>query len=54
MGLADLNMKDLAARLGVGIATLYRYVANRDELIGRRPVAQAYRYKPADTGQRPG
>ncbi|WP_157219637.1 TetR/AcrR family transcriptional regulator [Flavisphingomonas formosensis] len=51
MGLADLNMKDLAARLGVGIATLYRYVANRDELIRLASGRQAYRQTPADTGQ---
>ena len=51
MGLADLNMKDLAVRLGVGIATLYRYVANRDELIRLASGRQAYRRKPIDTGQ---
>ena len=40
MGLAELSMKDLASRLEVGIATLYRYVDNREALIrlaaGRR------------------
>ena len=33
MGLENLSMKKLAADLGVGIATIYRYVADRDELI---------------------
>jgi len=51
MGLSELNMKELAARLGVGIATLYRYVANRDELIRLASGRQAYRHTPADTGQ---
>jgi AcrR family transcriptional regulator len=51
MGLQDLNMKELAARLGVGIATLYRYVENRDALIALAAGRQAYRHVPADTGQ---
>jgi AcrR family transcriptional regulator len=33
MGLEDLSMSGLAARLGVGIATLYTYVESRDELL---------------------
>lgn len=51
MGLADLNMKDLAAHLGVGIATLYRYVENRDALIRIAAGRQAMRSAPVDTGQ---
>jgi AcrR family transcriptional regulator len=51
LGLADLNMKDLAARLDVGIATLYRYVENRDELIRLAAGRQAIRATPADVGQ---
>jgi AcrR family transcriptional regulator len=51
MGLADLNMKDLAARLGVGIATLYRYVEGRDALIRLAAGRQATRAAPRDHGQ---
>ncbi|MES2497942.1 MAG: TetR/AcrR family transcriptional regulator [Pseudomonadota bacterium] len=51
MGLADLNMKDLAAHLGVGIATLYRYVENRDALIRIAVGRQAARSAPVDSGQ---
>jgi len=51
LGLADLNMKDLAAHLGVGIATLYRYVENRDALIRIAVGRQATRSAPVDSGQ---
>lgn len=51
MGLADLNMKDLAARLGVGIATVYRYVENREALIRLAAGRRAIRAMPVDTGQ---
>lgn len=51
LGLADLNMKDLAASLDVGIATLYRYVKNRDELIRLAAGRRAIRAMPADVGQ---
>jgi AcrR family transcriptional regulator len=50
-GLNDLNMKDLAARLGVGIATLYRYVENRDTLVRLATGRQANRLVPPDHGQ---
>lgn len=50
-GLNDLNMKELAARLGVGIATLYRYVENRETLIRLATGRQASRQVPPDTGQ---
>lgn len=50
-GLADLNMKELAGRLGVGIATLYRYVENRDTLVRLATGRQAGRHAPPDTGQ---
>lgn len=50
-GLQDLNMKELATRLDVGIATLYRYVENRDALIRLAAGRQAYRHVPPDTGQ---
>ncbi|MET0269523.1 MAG: TetR family transcriptional regulator [Sphingomonas sp.] len=51
MGLAEVSMKDLAARLGVGIATLYRYVENRDGLIRLASGRRAVRATPADIGQ---
>jgi len=51
LGLTDLNMKDLAAHLGVGIATIYRYVASRDALIGLAAGRRAIRATPADAGQ---
>lgn len=51
IGLADLNMKELAARLGVGIATLYRYVENREALIRLAASRRAVRLTPVDTGQ---
>ncbi|WP_016746551.1 TetR/AcrR family transcriptional regulator [Rhizorhabdus wittichii] len=51
LGLADLNMKELAAHLGVGIATLYRYVENRDALIRLAAGRQATRSAPVDSGQ---
>jgi len=50
LGPKDLNMKDLAARLNVGIATIYRYVASRDDLIRLVSARQAYRHVPSDTG----
>jgi AcrR family transcriptional regulator len=51
MGLPDLNMKELAANLGVGIATLYRYVDNREALIRLAVGRQAIRALPIDRGQ---
>lgn len=51
MGLADLSMKDLANRLGVGIATLYRYVDNREALIRMAAGRRARRSAPIDNGQ---
>lgn len=51
MGLAELNMKDLAARLGVGIATVYRYVESREALIRLAAGRRAIRSAPADVGQ---
>lgn len=51
MGLHQVNMKALSARLGVGIATLYRYVENRDELVRLAATRQALRRPPPDTGQ---
>ncbi len=51
MGLADLGMKELAARLGVGIATVYRYVENREALVRLAAGRQVTRATPADVGQ---
>jgi AcrR family transcriptional regulator len=33
MGIENVSMKKLASDLGVGIATIYRYVTDRDELV---------------------
>lgn len=43
MGLQNLSMKRLSARLGVGIATVYRYVSDRDELVRLALARRAYR-----------
>lgn len=51
LGLTEVSMKQLSAHLGVGIATLYRYVENRDELIRLASARSAHRQAPADTGQ---
>ena len=52
LGLEGLSMSRLAEHLGVGIATLYRYVSNRDELIRMAAArkARGHRY-PDDEGQ---
>jgi AcrR family transcriptional regulator len=52
MGLAGISMSALAAELGTSAATLYNYVANRDDLL-RRAVAHATAGRPAldDLGQ---
>ncbi|MEM9036666.1 MAG: hypothetical protein AAGD18_18880 [Actinomycetota bacterium] len=34
-GLLDLNLRDVAARLGTGVSALYNHVDDRDDLIGR-------------------
>jgi AcrR family transcriptional regulator len=51
IGLAEVSMKRLSTQLGVGIATLYRYVENRDELIRLASARSAHREAPTDTGQ---
>jgi AcrR family transcriptional regulator len=51
MGLEDLSMSGLAARLGVGIATLYTYVESRDELLRLVAVHRAWRPHLPDTNQ---
>lgn len=43
MGLQKLSMKRLSERLGVGIATIYRYVSDREELIRLAVARRAYR-----------
>ena len=51
IGLEDLSLSGLAARLGVGIATLYTYVESRDELLRLVAVHRAWRPHLPDTNQ---
>ena len=52
LGLDDLSMARLADRLGVGIATLYRQVGSRDELLRLAAARQAVHHSfPVDRGQ---
>lgn len=52
VGLDRFNMAMLADHLGVGVATLYQYVASRDELVRRAVSRQVARLPlPSDTGQ---
>ncbi|MGH6781853.1 MAG: TetR/AcrR family transcriptional regulator C-terminal domain-containing protein [Sphingomonadaceae bacterium] len=44
-------MKRLSARLGVGIATVYRYVSDRDELVRLALARRAYRPFTVEAGQ---
>jgi AcrR family transcriptional regulator len=41
MGLSGISMPALAAKLGIGTATLYNYVTNRDDLLRRAAVRQS-------------
>lgn len=50
MGLQNLSMKRLSVRLGVGIATIYRYVSDRDELVRLALARRAYRPFVVDGG----
>lgn len=51
-GLDDLNMARLAADLGVGIATIYRCVGGRDQLLRLAAARKArHRSLPVDEGQ---
>lgn len=49
-GLDALSMRRIAERMGVGAMSLYRHIANKDELIGAmaEEVARRYPYPPAD------
>jgi AcrR family transcriptional regulator len=51
IGLENLNMNALAARLGVGVATLYTYVQNRDELLRLVAAHRAWRPHLVDANQ---
>lgn len=52
VGLDRFNMGVLAEHLGVGVATLYQYVAGRDDLVRRAVSRQVARLPlPVDTGQ---
>lgn len=51
MGLSDLEMDAIAHKLGVGVGTLYGYVASRGELIELATRRMLERPLIADTGQ---
>jgi AcrR family transcriptional regulator len=51
IGLADVTMRRLAQHLGVGLATLYRYVSDRDALVRLLTGRAGYRKPPPDRGQ---
>lgn len=52
LGLDDLTMAAVANRLGVGVAVLYSYVKNRDELLRFSAIRAANRHGfPEDKGQ---
>jgi AcrR family transcriptional regulator len=51
MGLTGLSMPALAAKLGIGTATLYNYVANRDELLRAAAIKQTRKPALDDLGQ---
>jgi AcrR family transcriptional regulator len=50
LGLGGISMTALAARLGVGTATIYTYVASRDELVRLAALRQAKRPRLDDLG----
>lgn len=51
MDLATISMRSLAERLGVGVATVYRYVKDRDALVRLAAARAAHRTVPEDTGE---
>jgi AcrR family transcriptional regulator len=51
LGLTRLNIQEVAAKLGVGTATIYNYVKSRDELLRLAAVAQASRPHLDDLGE---
>jgi AcrR family transcriptional regulator len=51
LGLGGISMSALAAKLGVGAATIYTYVASRDELVRLAAVRQAKRPRFDDLGE---
>lgn len=52
LGLDDLTMAAVANRLGVGVAVLYSYVKNREDLLGLAAIRAAQRHDfPEDRGQ---
>jgi AcrR family transcriptional regulator len=51
MGFEGLSMTALATKLGVGIATIYTYVANRDELVRLAATHYSKRRRLDDLGQ---
>ncbi|WP_336951338.1 hypothetical protein [Sphingobium aromaticivastans] len=50
MDLSTVSMKALAQRLGVGVATAYRYVKDRDSLVRLASARAAHRKLPVDVG----
>ncbi len=51
MGLGGISMTALAAKLGVGTATIYTYVANRDDLVRLAAARHAKRPRLDDLGE---
>lgn len=51
MDLSTITMKSLAEQLGVGVATVYRYVKDRDALVRLASARAAHRALPLDRGQ---
>jgi AcrR family transcriptional regulator len=51
IGLEELSISGLAARLGVGVATIYTYVESRDELLRLVAVQRAWRPHLLETNQ---
>jgi AcrR family transcriptional regulator len=51
IGLEELSISGLAARLGVGVATIYTYVESRDELLRLVAVQRAWRPHLLETHQ---
>jgi AcrR family transcriptional regulator len=52
VGLEDLTLKAVAARLGVSVPSLYHHVENRDDLVRLAAEHSAQqRHRPVDTGQ---
>lgn len=51
LGLGGISMAAVAARLGVGTATIYNYVASRDDLVRLAAARQAEHFRFDDLGE---